>query len=171
MSTPIYHEVRTRAATLAVTKVLAEQTWIAALCPPSPEWNGTPPEPDFDNPALEAPFLFLRSFAVGFLTPDQNGPVAGQTPDGQVLKYMVSEEPTDTVFVRVDAPVGTFGGQLLGSLALYSSPTLADGVPPGKVVLEPQDVTDRGTLCRVINQTPVPLFAGHGLSHFFIDRY
>ncbi|SDQ99828.1 hypothetical protein [Pseudovibrio sp. Tun.PSC04-5.I4] len=171
MSTPIFNDVRTRAATLAVTKVLSQQTWIAALCPPAPEWNGIPPTPDMDNPHLEQPFVYLRSFAVGFLSPDEAGEVAGQTPDGELLKYAFSDDPTDTLFVKVHAPIGSFAGQELGAIALYSNPALVEGVPAGKEVLLPADVVEPGTLSRVAYMTPTPLFAGTGLTHFFIDRY
>ena len=171
MSTPIYNDVRTRAATLVVTKALVQQTWIAALCPPAASLNGIPPTPDLDNPALEQPFVYLRSFVVGFLSPQANGEVVGQTPDGELLKYGFSGDPTDTLFVKVHAPIGSFAGQHLGALALYNNPTFANGVPAGKEVLAPVDVSDPGTLSRIAYLTPTPLFAGTGMTHFFIDRY
>ena len=171
MSTPTYNDVRTRGGTLAVTKALKELTWIAALCPPASSWNGVPPVPDLLNPSLELPFLYLRSFAVGYLVADADGEIAGAAPSEEPLKYAFSDDPTDTLFVKVHAPVGSFSGQMLGSLALYSSPTIAGGVPPGKEVLAPSEVTDPGTLTRVMNMSPLPLLNMNGFSHFFIDRY
>lgn len=152
-------------------ELLAGLTYLFALSRGDPAWDAAwdepnPPAPDLTATGVLDLIGYARPTVVGFLEEDPGGQIVADTGTA----YSVSAEPTRWLRVRLSVPAGAFTGETVREIALFSTPAIDAGVPPGQTVIAPADVSDPGDLMRLAWTRPQFLSAGTSIARNVILR-
>lgn len=156
-------------------EVMAEQlvglTYLIALSRGDPDWDdlwegANPPTPDLGATGVADLIGYARATIVGHVVPDEGGSIIADSGTA----YSVSATRTRWVRVRMSIPAGTYTGETVREIGLFSSPTIDAGVPGGQTIIAPEDVSDPGDLHQLAYFRPQFLSAGTALARNFILR-
>lgn len=105
-------------------------------------WDAVPVPVPNNIAALTDEVAWHRSRGVDYVTPDAAGIYA--TPGGGT--WSVSVTPTRYLMVRFKLDFADLTGETLREAAVYLGTTVAGSVPAGQFLVDPADITDKGTL-------------------------
>ncbi|EAU40154.1 hypothetical protein FP2506_11377 [Fulvimarina pelagi HTCC2506] len=163
--------ILTTGGRVVMAEAIAALSFVAALSRGDPAWDGTweganPPAPGLDARDVLDLAVHVRPTIIDFVEPDEAGAIL--TDEGG--RYALSPESTRYLRVRVSVPAGTFDNEEIREVGIFAKAEYAEGVPPGKTVLEAGDIVSPGTLMQAIWSRPQHFETGTSYARNFILR-
>lgn len=154
-----------------MAEALAALPFVVALSSGDPDWDEgweetNPPTPPLASTDVLSLIGYVRPTIVGFVVDDEEGVIV--TDEG--TKYSTCETRTRNLRIRVSIPAGSWPGETVREIGVFANATFAEGLSPGKTVLDEEDVVDPGDLLHVSWLRPQYLSAGTSLIRDFILR-
>lgn len=163
------NKVLTTRGRVVMAQALSSLPFVAAFSAGDPAWDAqwaqpNPPAPDLGATDVLDLIRYVRPTIVDFLQPDPDGTIV--TEEGGA--YSLSAEPTRYLRIRVSVPAGAFSDVHVREIGIFTNVEFAEGVPPGKTVLDEADVVTPGDLSHLAWFQAQFLNAGTAYSHNFI---
>lgn len=154
-----------------MAEALAGLPFVVALSSGDPDWDVAwdevnPPTPPLASTDILDLIGFVRPTIVGFVIEDEEGAIV--TDGGG--RYSTSETRTRNLRIRISIPAGSWTGATVREVGVFANPTFAEGLQPGKTVLDPEDVEDAGDLLHLSWLRPQFLSGGTSLIRDLILR-
>lgn len=154
-----------------MAEALAGLPYVIALSSGDPDWDAAwdevnPPTPPLASTGIIELIGYVRPTIVGYVVEDEDGVIV--TDEG--TRYATSATRTRNLRIRISIPAGSWTGATVREVGVFANPTFAEGLLPGKTVLDPEDVIDAGDLLHLSWLRPQFLSAGTSLIRDLILR-
>lgn len=154
-----------------MAEALASLPYVVALSSGDPAWDEAwddvnPPTPPLAAADVSNLIGYVRPSIVGFVVEDEDGVIVTEVG----TKYATSATRTRNLRIRIDIPAGSWPGETVREVGVFANPTFAEGLAPGKTILDPEDVEVVGDLLHLSWLRPQFLSPGTSLTRDFILR-